>query len=150
MNVRILARVVTYDHKENKILLVKNKDTNFWYAPGGGWEQDKENILECAKREVKEEADIDVDILRLLYVQEFHATPDTIFFETFWLAKPAGDTSINELHIDLDPNGAVEKAQWFSQSELQDLKIFPKRLKNTFWENIDGIIKAEDPFIGVS
>lgn len=32
MNIRILARVVTYDHEENKILLVKNKDTNFWHA----------------------------------------------------------------------------------------------------------------------
>lgn len=150
MNIRILARVVAYDHKENKILLVKNRGANFWYAPGGGWEQDKENILECAKREVKEEAGIDVDIMRLLYVQEFHATPDTIFFETFWLAKPIGDANINELHIDLDPNGAVEKAQWFSQPELQDIKVFPKRLKNTFWENINGIIQAEDPFIGVS
>jgi ADP-ribose pyrophosphatase YjhB (NUDIX family) len=149
MNIRILARVVTYDYKENKILLVKNKDANFWYAPGGGWEQDKENILECAKREVKEEAGLDVEITRLIYVQEFHATPDTIFFETFWLAKPTGDTMINELHIDLDPKGAVEKARWFSQSELQNLKVFPKRLKNTFWKNIDRIIKDEDPFIGV-
>ncbi len=150
MNIRILARVVTYNHKENKILLVKNKDTNFWYAPGGGWEQDKENILECAKREVKEEAGLDVEIMRLLYIQEFHATADTIFFETFWLAKPIGDTNINELHIDLDPNGAVETAHWFSQTELQDLKVFPKRLKNTFWDNIDRVTKDEDPFIGVS
>lgn len=150
MNIRILARVITYDHEENKILLVKNKGTNFWYAPGGGWEQDKENILECAKREVLEEAGIDVEIMRLLYVQEFHATEDTIFFETFWLAKPIGDKSINELHIDLDPNGAVEKAQWFAQSDLQDLKVFPKRLNNTFWENVGRVIKDEDPFIGVS
>jgi 8-oxo-dGTP pyrophosphatase MutT (NUDIX family) len=150
MNTRILARVVTYDLKENKILLVKNKDTNFWYAPGGGWEQDRENILECAKREVKEETGIEVGIARLLYIQEFHATVDTIFFETFWLARPIGDTSINELHIDLDPNGAVEKAQWFSQPELQDIKVFPKRLKNTFWENINALVGSEDPFIGVS
>jgi 8-oxo-dGTP pyrophosphatase MutT (NUDIX family) len=150
MNLRVLARVITYDRKENKILLVKNKDSNFWYAPGGGWEYEKENILECAKREVKEETGIDIEIMRLIYLQEFHATPDTIFFETFWLAKPIGNTSINKLHIDLDPKGDVEKAQWFSQSELQNLKVFPKRLKNTFWENIDRIIKEEDPFIGIS
>lgn len=150
MNTRILARVVTYDHKNNKILLVKNKGTNFWYAPGGGWEQDKENILECAKREVKEEVNIDVDIVRLLYVQEFHATPDTIFFEIFWLAKPTENTTLNKLHVDADPNGVVEKAQWFSQSELQDLKVFPKRLKNTFWKNVNKSITDEDPFIGVS
>ena len=150
MKIRILARVVTHDSKENKILLVRNKDTKFWYAPGGGWEHEKENILECAKREVKEEADLDVDVLRLLYVQEFHATEDTIFFETFWLAKPAGNTLINEMHIDLDPNGAVEEARWFSKDELQELKVFPKRLKNTFWDNVAKLKETEDPFIGVS
>lgn len=149
-SIRILARVVTYDAINKKILLVRNKNTNFWYAPGGGWEHEKENILECAVREVKEEAGIDVQILRMLYMQEFHATPGTIFFETFWLAKPSGETKISELHIDLDPNGAVQEARWFSQEEIQALKIFPKRLKNTFWEHIDSLLTSEDPFIGVS
>lgn len=149
MNVRILARVVTYDATEKKILLVRNKDTNFWYAPGGGWEHEKENILQCAVREVKEEAGLDVEVLRLLYLQEFHATPDTIFFETFWLAKPIGDTKLSELHIDLDLNGAVEEARWFSKEEIQEVKVFPKRLKNTFWNSDDTILIAEDPFIGV-
>jgi len=150
MNVRILARVITYDPVGKKILLVRNKDTNFWYVPGGGWEHEKENILECASREVKEEAGLDIQVLRLLYVQEFHATPETIFFETFWLAKPAGDTELSKLHIDLDPNGAVEEANWFSKSEIQELKVFPKRLKNTFWDNVDSLLETEDPFIGVS
>lgn len=150
MNVRILARVITYNFIEKKILLVRNKDTSFWYAPGGGWEYEKENILECAAREVKEEAGLDVQVLRLLYVQEFHATSETIFFETFWLAKPVGDTKLSKLHIDLDPSGAVEEARWFSKEEVQELKVFPKRLKNTFWDKVDSLLDDEDPFVGVS
>lgn len=150
MNVRLLARVVVYDAMTGKIMLVRNKGTNFWYAPGGGWEHEKENVLQCAVREVKEEAGLDVEVSRLLYLQEFHATADTIFFETFWLAKPAGDVKLDEAHMDLDPNGAVEEARWFSKSDLQELKVFPKRLKNTFWDNIEVTLKAEDPFIGVS
>jgi len=150
MNIRILARVIAYDHEENKVLLVKNKDGDFWYAPGGGWEYDKENILECAKREVKEETGIDVEIGRLLYIQEFHAANDTICFETFWLAKPIGDTDVNELHIDLDPSGAVGESRWFSESELRDAKVFPDRLKNTFWKKIGSVADTEDPFMGVN
>lgn len=150
MKVRILARVVTYDPQENKILLVRNKGTNFWYAPGGGWEHERENILECAAREVKEEAGLDVEVLKMLYVQEFHATEDTIFFEMFWLAKPGGATKLNDLHIDLDPNGAVEEAKWFGKEDVQELKVFPKRLKNTFWDRIGSVLDGEDPFIGVS
>ena len=150
MNIRILARVVIYNPEDNKILLVKNKGTNFWYAPGGGWEYDKENILQCAEREVTEEVGLSVEIKRILYLQEFHATEDSIFFETFWLAVPKAGTEINENHIDLDQNGQVETGRWFSKEELQDLKVFPKRLKNTFWDNIDKFIIEEDPFIGVS
>jgi len=150
MNIRILSRVVVYDQKENKILLVKNKGTNFWYAPGGGWEHEKENILQCAEREVVEEVGLEVDIKRLLYAQEFHATEDTIFFEMFWLAVPKEGSEIDEAHIDLDPNGQVETAMWYSKEELQELKVFPKRLKSTFWESISRMLEDEDPFIGVS
>lgn len=150
MNIRILARVITYDSKENKILLVKNRGTNFWYAPGGQWEHKKETILEAAKREVKEETGLNVEIVCLLYVQEFHATEDTIFFETFWLAKPQIYTKLSKLHMDLDPNGQVETAKWFLQTDLQEIKVFPKRLKDTFWKNIKNFLDQEDPFIGVS
>lgn len=150
MDIRILSRVVVYDQKENKILLVKNKGTSFWYAPGGGWEHEKENILQCAEREVVEEVGLSVNIKRLLYAQEFHATEDTIFFEIFWLAVPKEGTEIDEDHMDLDPNGQVEIAKWYSKEELNELKVFPKRLKNTFWDNVGRMLEDEDPFIGVS
>jgi 8-oxo-dGTP pyrophosphatase MutT (NUDIX family) len=150
MDIRILARVVTYDADEKKILLVKNRGMDFWYAPGGGWEYEKENILEAAKREIKEETGLDITITKLLYMQEFHAAKDLVFFETFWLAEPLGHTTLNELHIDLDPKGQVETARWFSKEEVQELKVFPKRLKNTFWENVGRVLDAENPFIGVS
>ncbi len=150
MKIKILARTITYDKEANKILLVKNKGTDFWYAPGGGWEYDHENILECAKREVHEEAGLHVEIKKLLYVQEFHESAETIFFETFWLAELTHEQALDKSHTDLDPNGSVETAQWFSKDELQDLKVFPKRLKNTFWDNLDSLLSNEDPFIGVS
>ncbi len=147
---RLLARVITYDKNNGKILLVKNNGMSFWYAPGGGWEYENENILECAKREVHEETGLHVDIKKMLYVQEFHDSAESILFETFWLAEPSHEQSLNSNHIDLDPNGNVETAQWFNKEELQDLKVFPKRLKNTFWDNIELMIIGEDTFIGVS
>jgi 8-oxo-dGTP pyrophosphatase MutT (NUDIX family) len=150
MKIKLVARTVTYDKDKNKILLVKNKGTNFWYPPGGGWEYETENILECAKREVFEETGFRVDVKRMIYAQEFHESPESIFFETFWVAEPSHEQTLNENHIDLDPNGNVEVAQWFGKEELQDLKVFPKRLKNTFWENVSTFLTKEDPFIGVS
>ncbi len=150
MKIRLVTRVVTYDSNNRKVLLVKNRDQDFWYPPGGGWDYDKENIVECAEREVLEETGQKVKIIKLLYVQEFHDAQDSISFETVWLAEPTGDTKLDELHIDRDMDGKVETAKWFSEKELQTIKVFPKRLQDTFWKNIERFLKEEDPFIGVS
>ena len=147
MEVRIISRVVIYNPKKEKLILARNKNAKFWYAPGGGWEYEKENILEAAKREIKEEVGIDVEIGKLLYMQEFKESESRKYFETFWLAKYDGD--INQKHIDLDPEGMIEEIKEFSQDELRDLKVFPNRLKNTFWDTIKNIEENEDPFIGV-
>lgn len=150
--IKPIARVIIYDKEANRILLVRNKGTSFWYAPGGGWEFEEENILECAKREVLEEAGLHVDIQKLLYVQEFHGSAEgveNVCLETFWLAYLSHEQKLNKEHIDIDPNGAVEEARWFTKDEIQSLKVFPDRLKTSFWENIQNFVTNEDPFLGV-
>ncbi len=150
MRVRIITRVITYDSGNRRILLVKNRGQDFWYPPGGGWDHEKENIMDCATREVYEETGLKVKVLRLLYLQEFHENDVQTSFETMWLAKPSEGTNLNELHVDHDVDGKVEKARWFSREELKHITIFPKRLQGSFWENIERFLKEEDPFIGVS
>lgn len=150
MKIRNVTRVVTYDKDDRKVLLVKNRNQDFWYPPGGGWDYDRENIVQCAEREVFEETGLKVKIIRLLYLQEFHDSTDSISFETVWLAKPDAETKLNELHLDQDVDGKVEKAQWFSKEDVQSIKVFPKRLQDSFWVNVDKFVQDEDPFIGVS
>lgn len=149
MKLKILARTVTYDSDNKKILLVKNKGADFWYAPGGGWEYERENILECASREVFEETGLRVKIEKFLYAQEFHESTDSIFFETFWLATPTHAQALDANHIDLDKNGIVEEARWFARGELQDLKVFPERLKDTFWDGVHKVLRTQDTFLGM-
>ncbi len=145
---RILARTLVVDG--DKILLVRNKDANFWYPPGGGWEYETETITECAAREVTEETGYKVDIEKMLWLQEFHEG-EKIFFETFWLSKISSDNTQTESdvikHIDQDPDGAVEEAKWYTQDEIQDLTVFPKRVKS-FATLIEEQKDTTDPFIG--
>ena len=148
MKLRIVSRAIIYN--KNKILLVKNRGESFWYPPGGAWDYEKEDIIQAAIREVNEETGLNIKILRLLYVQEFHPTPDIIFFEVFWAARLLPKQTLDKNHCDLDPLGQVETARWFSRSELKDLNVFPKRLKNTFWAKVKRIKNEEDPFIGIS
>jgi 8-oxo-dGTP pyrophosphatase MutT (NUDIX family) len=145
-----IARAVIYDSKAGRILLVRNKGATFWYPPGGEWEFKNENILECARREVFEETGFQIDIQKLLYVQEFHGSPDVVCLEIFWLARLSREQNTNPQHVDLDPNGSVEEARWFSRDELRDVEVFPGRLKDTFWGNIESFEVSNDPFIGVT
>jgi len=150
MNLRVVSRAIIYNKDSKKILLARNKGADFWYAPGGGWEHDQENIQEAVIREVKEECGLDVATQRLLYAQEFHPTDDEIFLELFWLCHVNKNQISQNNHTDTDPEGEVDEVRWFNQVELQDLKIFPKRLKHSFWKNIQHIMKIEDSFIGVT
>lgn len=146
--IRVLARTLVID--KEKILLVRNKDANFWYPPGGGWEYETETITECAAREVAEETGYSVDIERLLWLQEFHEG-EKIFFETFWLSKISNsNTQTEELmnqHIDHDPNGAIEESRWYTPDELEDLKVFPERVKH-YTTLIKEQANITNPFIG--
>lgn len=150
MKIRIVTRVVTYDNTHKKILLVKNQGQDFWYPPGGGWKFEKENIIKCAEREVEEETGLKVNVKRLLYVQEFHDAVDSISFESIWLAVAEKGTKLDELHVDKDIHGKVETAKWFSRDEIFNIKVFPERLQNSFWEHLERFLTDEDPFIGVS
>lgn len=143
---RIIARVLTIHQAQ--LLLVRNKGAKFWYPPGGGWEYENEVIKECAAREVAEETGYHVDIKNLLWVQEFREG-DNVYFETFWhgelaMANKQDDIGL-ESHVDLDENGAVEEARWFTEADLIDMRVFPERAK-TFMSSIAKI--QPDPFIG--
>lgn len=146
--IRIISRVIMFDSSTRRVLLVRNEGANFWYAPGGGWEANQEDIRACAERELFEETGIAGKIDRLIYTQQFHASKTVIFLEWFWLAHPVSTTVIPNDHK--DDHGIVCETRWFSREELQEKKVFPMRLKDTFWDHVDTWPNEEDPFLGVS
>ena len=56
--------------KDDRLLLVRQNNRDFWVFPGGTLEAD-EGLQECAIREMKEETNLDVAIERTLYVADF-------------------------------------------------------------------------------
>jgi 8-oxo-dGTP pyrophosphatase MutT (NUDIX family) len=129
------------------VLLVRNKGQKWWCAPGGGWDHGTETLLECAKREVHEEAGVEVNILRHLYCQTLYIqNSDSNWLEHFWLAGPAGSTEVPQDHI--DHFGVVDEARWFTKEQVQDITVFPKRVKDTFWDLAEQAVKEEDRYIG--
>ncbi|GEM_PF-689906 len=130
---RVVCRAIVLDEKQENLLLVRNKDTNFWYPPGGGWETG-ESLADCVIREILEETGLEATLDRFLYLQEFSPNSAEVYLEMFWLAYPKKNSVLPQVHS--DHGGIVTESRWFSKAELASLKVFPERLKQQVWDDV--------------
>lgn len=100
--------------KDNKILLNLRSDTNTWGIPGGSLELG-ESLEETAKRELKEETNLDCDDFTLLNVFSGN---------DFYFKYPNSDElySVIALYLVKDFKGDLK----ITDSESFDLKFFKK------------------------
>jgi len=112
-----VTSVVLVEHDGRFLLGERNKENynKYWVVPGGGVKFG-ETIKDAAVREIKEETNLDVDIIKLIGYKEvinvdgnYHSV---IFFH---LAKPK--------HINIKPKDDISKAQFFSIEEIKKLKL---------------------------
>ena len=119
--------------KDGKFLLGKrNKENanNLWIIPGGGVRYG-ETIKDAAVREIKEETNLDIDIVKLIGYKEIINLPGnyhTIVF--FHLAKPK--------HTNIKPKEDISEAKFFSIEEIKKLETVESvewaLRKAGFWE----------------
>ncbi len=126
--------------RNEQILLVNHREAgcyDFWVPPGGGL-QGSESIFECARRETLEETGLDVELDRILYIQEFWE-PGYHFCKFFIRCKTfSGDlTLVNKEQAE----SFLVDARYFAQDDLRGLPVFPEILKEQFWDDL----KAEYP-----
>ncbi|MFH0950865.1 MAG: NUDIX domain-containing protein [bacterium] len=108
--------------EDNKVLLNKHGDTSFWKFCGGRMETD-ERLKEIAKREVKEEMGIDIEILEAdPYVK--HTIKQTVDGEqdvllVHFLAKRLGK---------IQPGTDIREWQWLDINNLPTADLAPNIL----------------------
>jgi 8-oxo-dGTP diphosphatase len=104
--------------KDGRFLLgLRNKQNAFgtWVIPGGGvgW---GETIQDAAVREIKEETNIDVEIVRFIGHKEIINLPGSYHSVVFYyLAKPK--------HMDVKASDDISEARFFSIEEIKKLPI---------------------------
>jgi 8-oxo-dGTP diphosphatase len=137
LRVRVAGLLV---NEKNEILLVMDKDdTNngFWWGPpGGGLEDADGSLIECLKREIREETGLTVDIGRLIFVREYRQKSIATHHVEFFFEVYNAQGHIHDLNRDKPPLGDDLRrfAQWMSLKDLQEITVYPVELRDKFWE----------------
>lgn len=134
------VRVFILDSK-NRLLLVKhtveNENREFWLLPGGGVEEN-EYSYDAAIREVKEETNIDIKIVNLIYNLE-EKTPNGLRCTNYFL----GEYNSGEIKLGHDPefddeNQVLSGVRYFTREEIKALpSVYPEVILDEFWEIIE-------------
>lgn len=117
--------VVAIIKKNDKFLLVKqskNKPFQGEWRPPGGAIDPKEDEISALKREIKEELNLEINVIKkLLTLKSDYKTEYTHFFLT---------SCINE-NIKIDER-EISDARWFSLNEIKKLKLM--NITNVFFK----------------
>ncbi|QIE45453.1 NUDIX hydrolase [Pseudohalocynthiibacter aestuariivivens] len=126
MSIRLAVRAVIV---ENARLLLVNAypggQSDLWCAPGGGADPHA-SLPDNLTREVYEETGLRISVGHPCMVNEFH-DPDRGFHQVdlfFRCNAIAGQLSPDWI----DPEGVVNTRRWFSQAELQNIRLKPDSL----------------------
>ncbi|MCX6797978.1 MAG: NUDIX hydrolase [Candidatus Falkowbacteria bacterium] len=106
--------------EDNKVLLNKHGEDNFWKFCGGRVEDYELNLKEAARREVKEEMGLEIEILDeqpyLFYTEKIVAAGTASVILAHFLAK-----RINEI----TPGTEIRGWKWISLNDLDQEELAP-------------------------
>lgn len=128
MNTRIIVSAVI-EHNGKYLFGRKTKDVgpypNTWHLLGGGVNLEKETLLNAIKREVKEEAGIEItDIESLGFNEEDglnkHNEKTHYVFHVYNAKYKSGK---------LTPNDDIEELKWFAKEEIKNIPLANPSIK---------------------
>ena len=135
MPIRIAARAVLIH--DARLLLVNAYPagtSDLWCAPGGGADMHS-GLPENLAREVYEETGLSIDVGAPCLINEFHSAALGFHqVEVFFRCSLREGALSDDWN---DPDGVVTQRRWFSQADLQTVRLKPDSLPDIAFR--DGI-----------
>jgi ADP-ribose pyrophosphatase YjhB (NUDIX family) len=138
---RVRAAVILIE--QGKLLLVKHVDPAtggaWWIPPGGGLLPEDQSIVDCARREVHEEAGLGVTVGKLIYLREFiEIQPGVHHIELFFLGRdPEGELTMEHIKGKGPDEEFIRELAWLGKSEMRGLTVYPEHLTDGFWGDLE-------------
>lgn len=128
----------------DSILLIRHNMNGVacWVPPGGGLEPEDATTRDTVVREVHEEAGLKVhEVGPLVYMREFKETSQQVYHvEQFYQINSwSGEIHLNNLQGLGGDEHIISEARFIARSELAQLNVFPRELRDDFWERIQRV-----------
>ncbi|MBW7895478.1 MAG: NUDIX hydrolase [Opitutaceae bacterium] len=120
----------------NRVLLVQHRipgHDDFWGPPGGGVEG-KETLFDCAARECFEETGLQVQPLKFVYIEELFDAGRRVC--KHWIQCKLIGGEINFQHATEEERDVLLEARFVSRSEIASLNVFPRLMRDQFWQDL--------------
>ena len=105
---------------ESKLLLLRVAATGKYTLPGGGIEPG-EYLAEALRREVREEAGIEIDMIRLAHVYEgfFYYDPGDCAYHSYYFIHTCQPLSLELVEDESVEDGVAVEPRWIDPAGLQ-------------------------------
>lgn len=148
MNVRVRVGVIII--KNNHILLVEHqKDgASYWLIPGGGLDFG-ETVAECAKREVREETNLEIQLGRFLFSSESIAPDGSRHVLNLFFLGYADDENLPSLQVGDEER--LKSVSFVAIDELSNIELHPPFAPQLKRMIADGLIderQGQDQYLG--
>ncbi|MET0959299.1 MAG: NUDIX hydrolase [Psychrobacillus psychrotolerans] len=125
--------------QDNKLLIMQDQGQPYYYIPGGRIKMN-EKSEDAVKREVKEELGTEVNVNRILWVNENFFQEETLkekFHEVcFFYLLELKDKEILKRgnKFEVDENGKIHMYYWKTLDEIKSINLYPQFLKEKITE----------------
>ncbi|MFQ6102824.1 MAG: NUDIX domain-containing protein [Candidatus Glassbacteria bacterium] len=145
------VRVAVIIVREGRILLAQHskQGSRYWVLPGGRL-QNGESITDCGRRELFEEAGLDVRLGNLLYIGEFFGEGFQVL-DLFFLGEATScDTTLGHDPEDTGRARVLRKVKWHTLDELRKVLLLPESVHRALIKDWPGGFKRRGVYIGSS
>lgn len=120
---------------DGKLLVVKHRETDNYFATPGGHIEKSENPQDCIIREIKEEFGVEIKNPKLAYIYTWNGNDGMPNIEFFFLIKEGSEAFLDTTSNNRSHGFEIFETRWIEKGE--EVNLLPKVIFDEFQKGFE-------------